>query len=470
MSTLITEATDRAADHLTRRGTRPHALLVMQHGRLLAERRWAPWDTEEPMLVYSVSKTFTSAAVGLAVADGAFGYDDPLARLWPEAAEGAGPRAASIRVRDALAMATGHSREQAESLATNQAWERRPDGLQTARAFLAAEPRSDPGTAFAYNNLATWMLARIVLRATGTDVSTLIESRVLEPLGIAGRPWDRDAQGGPLGFSGLHLTPAQLARFATLLLDGGLWQGRRLLPAEWIQGHRSRQISTAGEGSPDWEQGYGWQAWISRHGYRMDGAFGQFGLILPEVDAVVISTNETADTAQPVLDVIWQDLWPILLAGARKAPAATEPTRRVMTVSLAEGDLHPSRSVRGQLPEGDEITVSPATGQSTCTPAEGWQLVWRRPDGEQHTIAVGHRRWVHNHLDCADGELEVAASAGWQDGILEVRIAVVTTPHTLILTWRRGALSQRWLLEPLTPGGLFSQLRLSEGLTPPPSR
>lgn len=455
MSTLLRQAVDRTAEELTRRSTHPHALLVVQHGRIIAERRWAPWDTDEPMLVYSVSKTFTSAAVGLAVADGAFGYQDTLAELWPEAAEGAGPRARSIRVREALAMAGGHSAEQATALAEELAWTRHPDGLATARAFLAAEPEHRPGSFFAYNNLGTWMLAEVVRRTTGTDVWTLLTSRVLEPLGIGGPPWDRDAQGHPLGFSGLHLRPSELARFATLLLDDGVWQGERLLPSQWIREHRRIQVSTAGEGFPDWERGYGWQVWMSRHGYRLDGAFGQFALILPQARAVVVSTNETADCAQPVLDTIWAHLVPVLEAGAAAVPEVSEPDLRTLQVPVVAGRLDRSRIRTGTLQEGDRLTLTP-TG-------DRWQLEWRRPSGEQHTIAVGHGRWLHSHLVTAEGEIELAASAGERDGVLEIRIAVTTTPHTLVLNWSADRLSQHWFIEPLTPGGLFSQFRLSAG-------
>lgn len=450
----LTTALDATAAALERAGTRPHSLLVRQHDRTLADLRWTPWDSGEPCLVYSCSKTFTSAAVGMAVADGAFGYQDTLADLWPDAAVGAGPRARRIRVRDALAMATGHSQEQADQMGAAMAWNRRPLGEETARAFLGAEPVRDPGTAFAYNNLATWMLSRIVARTTGRDVADLLTERVLEPIGIGPVPWTRDLDGIPLGYSGLHLRPDQLARFAQLLLDNGVHRGRRLLPADWIAGHRVRHIDSDGITGPDWGMGYGWQVWRSRHGYRIDGADGQLALILPEADAVVVTTNNI-DGAQPVMDAVWTHLWPALEARSTGINDDAGTDRRTRQVRPVAGDPAPGRTVRATTCAGDRLVISPSRS--------GWTLDWMRAGGQRAAIRVGCGRWLRTHLRLPEAELEIAASAGWAGAELTLDLAVVTTPHTLRLCWGPDGLSERWDTEPLNPGGLFGQLRPAPG-------
>ncbi|AXE38467.1 serine hydrolase domain-containing protein [Acidipropionibacterium virtanenii] len=445
----LTTALDATLTAVERTGARPHSLLVRQHDRLLADVRWAPWGGDEPCLAYSCSKTFTSAAVGLAVADGAFGYQDTLAELWPEATDGAGPRARRIRIRDALAMATGHSQQQADEVATAMAWNRRPTGVETARAFLAAEPVSAPGTAFAYNNLATWMLSRVVARTTGRDVADLL-GPVLDRIGIGPVPWTRDLDGIPLGYSGMHLSPDQLARFAQLLADDGVHAGRRLLPADWIAGHRVSHIDSDGVTGPDWGMGYGWQVWRSRHGYRIDGAMGQLALILPEADAVVVTTNNI-DGAQPVMDAIWTHLWPALEARATGVNDDVEPDRRTLEVPVIGGDPAPARTVRATTIDGDRVTITPARS--------GWTLDWRRSDGRRAAVRVGCGEWLHTHLRLPEGELEIAASGGWSGAELTIDLAVVTTPHTLRLCWSPEGLSEQWDTEPLNPGGLFGQAR-----------
>lgn len=174
---------DVTADAFEQAGAHPHRLVVRQHGQVVGRRRWAPWSPDVPSLVYSCSKTFTSAAVGIAVNRGAFGYDDILADLWPQACTAStGPVAKSMTVRNALSMSTGHSPEQL--LEPTLVSRRLPD-LNTARILLATEPEGRPGIDFAYNNLATWMLSRLVAQHTGEDVDTIITKEVLDRSGGA---------------------------------------------------------------------------------------------------------------------------------------------------------------------------------------------------------------------------------------------------------------------------------------------
>lgn len=157
-SAEVVEVTTEVFDELAAAGCRPHRLLVCQHGHLLAACRNAPWQKHQPSLVYSVSKTFTSMAVGIAVDEGHFGYLDRLVDLWPEILpEQLGKVASQIRVRDLLTMSSGHSPEQTEQLLARN----HPPAESSVADFLATEPLSRPGTDFAYNNLASWILSLI---------------------------------------------------------------------------------------------------------------------------------------------------------------------------------------------------------------------------------------------------------------------------------------------------------------------
>ena len=100
-----------------------------------------------------------------------------------------------------------------------------------------------------------------------------------------------------------------MARFGQLYLDDGVWQGVRLLPAGWVAEATALHTPNPGEPHPDWQQGYGYQFWQSRHGYRGDGAYGQFCLVLPEQDAVVVTTAAT-ENMQGILDAVWAELLP----------------------------------------------------------------------------------------------------------------------------------------------------------------
>ena len=466
-SAEVVEVTTEVFDELAAAGCRPHRLLVCQHGRLLAACRNTPWQKHQPSLVYSVSKTFTSMAVGIAVDEGHFGYLDRLVDLWPEILpEQLGKVASQIRVRDLLTMSSGHSPEQTEQLLARN----HPPAESSVADFLATEPLSRPGTDFAYNNLASWILGRLVARHTGRTVVDLVDQHVLAPLEITEYSWQRDLDGQVLGYSGLHIDASDLLKVGQLLLDDGIHHGARLLPAEWIDMHRRTQVRTDGNAGPDWALGYGWQVWTSQHGYRLDGAFGQYVLVLPEQDAVIVSTNNCPAAGpgaiQTVLSTMWQRLVPALDRTAHSDPepddadhtlAADDVTEVVRTIPTIDGDFDPVRSVQTML-EGGHLVVAP--GQN------GWNLTWTFPDDRTLRVRVGHQRWEHTRCALppqsstggAEGLLDVACCGGWTAAGLVIDLAVISSPHTLRLVLGDEPCAT-WDSEPLGDQTLWSLVR-----------
>src|SRR5205814_1543293 len=117
------------------------------------------------------------------------------------------------------------------------------------------------------------------------------------------------------GGYGLSVRTEDIAKFGQLYLQKGKWQGKQLLPEAWVAKATARQTSNGSNPKSDWDQGYGYQFWRSRHGaYRGDGAFGQFCVVLPEQDAVIAITSGVKDM-QSVLDVVWDKLLPALKPG-----------------------------------------------------------------------------------------------------------------------------------------------------------
>lgn len=410
-------------DGVARRGITLHGLRLVRHGRVFAEASWTPHRPEHAPLVYSLSKTFCSAAVGIAVADGSFGYDDRLVDLFGDVVDAAGPVASRIRVRDCLAMATGHTRD--DLFAPRLA---RLPGRQPWRTALAVEPEGAPGATFCYNQFATWTLAEVVRHATGRTVHELLVDRVFGRLGITGTSWDADPAGRLMGFTGLHIPIEGLARFVQLLLDDGVADGERLLPVEWVARHRHRHVDTAGwTDNPDWAQGYGWQVWLdTRGGYRGDGAFGQFGVVMPAQDAVVVITASTV-RMQEVLDEVWASLLPAFDrdgdgddALAERLASAALPTvwgERGGPVGLA----FENRTNRWRLVDD----------------AEGWVLRWVDQYGGDHRIPVGFGEWRSGRLAWGDRRLDVAASGAWVGwGHWVGHVVVADAPHGLLVRLR----------------------------------
>ncbi len=279
-----------------------HSFMLVRHGKVVAEAWWAPESADKPHVLWSLSKSFTSTAVGLAVAEGKLSIDDQVIKFFPDdVPTELSDNLKSMRVRDLLTMSTGHQDE------VN--WRAEP---HWAKAFLAHPVPHKPGTHFRYNTPATYMQSAIVQQVTGQTVLEYLKPRLFAPLGIADPVWDTSPQGISIGGYGLNLRTEDIAKFGQLYLQQGNWQGKQLIPAEWIAQATSKQVSNGSDPQRDWDQGYGFQFWRCRYGaYRGDGKDGQFCLVLPEQDAVIAITANTGDM-QAELNVVWDKILPAL--------------------------------------------------------------------------------------------------------------------------------------------------------------
>jgi CubicO group peptidase (beta-lactamase class C family) len=277
-----------------------HGFVLVRHGRVVAEGWWTPQTPETKHQLYSLSKSFTSTAVGLAVSEGKLSIDDPVLRFFPDD----GPLLPSanlkrMRVRDLLAMSTGHREEP-----------RFGDAPDWTKTFLAKAVEFKPGTHFLYNSAGTYMQSAIVQKATGQTVLDYLRPRLFEPLGIDDPTWMTSPQGVSTGGWGLSLRTEDIAKFGLLYLQRGEWDGKQLIPQSWVEMATSKQTSNGSDPASDWDQGYGFQFWRCRHNaFRGDGAFGQFCIVMPEQDAVLAITADCKDM-QGELNVVWDYLLP----------------------------------------------------------------------------------------------------------------------------------------------------------------
>ena len=199
------------------------------------------------------------------------------------------------------------------------------EGTDIASVFFSYPFVHAPGTHFCYNSLGTYLLSAIVTKVTGESVLDYLTPRLFEPLGIDKPVWDADENGVSLGGWGLSLKTEDMAKMGQLLLQRGKWNGKQLIPADWVDAMGTAHIDCApatltpeeadaklDPALNDWRQGYGYQTWHNTHeGFRADGAGGQFILVLPEKDAVVVLTAWLSDT-QIELNLIWDYLYPVL--------------------------------------------------------------------------------------------------------------------------------------------------------------
>ncbi|MGA0567239.1 serine hydrolase domain-containing protein [Rathayibacter sp. KR2-224] len=494
----------------------PHALVVVRHGAVIASAQWEPYALDRPQLVYSLSKSFTSTAAGFAAAEGLLDLDAPAADYFPEYADSVARASRGILVRHLASMATGHLNDMIVAFAM--------DPEHPIKAFLGTPPEREPGSVFTYNQLATYTLGAIVQRRSGVRLSEYLRPRLLEPLGIAPVGWQQEPVDVELGFSGLFTTPESVAKLGQLYLRHGVWNGKRLLSESWVRQATSLQVDNALRNSltkadSDWEQGYGFQFWMARHGYRGDGAFGQYCIVLPEHDAVVAITSQTVDM-QDLLNRVWKHLLPAFrdeplqetgggdaLHGIRRgigfpiataqegaseeeflslteldAAAAGEYQRSAEDVSLEEYETLTSVALEREHGSGasgwrvvvreqgsaEAAAIPPAEATSAAEAADGW-LAAVAPERTSTTPTgtvgglVGDGEWVvTNGGESGTLEVPVAVRGGIRssDGVLRIDVAFIDTPHRLTLSFDLGArtVTPRWVTRSLGFSGAY-QLR-----------
>jgi CubicO group peptidase (beta-lactamase class C family) len=288
-----------------------NSFMLVRHGHVVAEGWWAPYDRDTPHMLYSLSKSFTSTAVGFAIAEGKLNLDDQVIKFFPGEAPADPPvNLREMRVRDLLRMNTGNQIE--APIRVNF-----PE-LQTetwVKTFLTHAVPFKPGTHFLYNSPATYMLSAIVQKVTGMTVLEYLRPRLFEPLGFKDPTWVSSPQGITAGAYGLSIRTEEIARFGELYLHKGMWNGKQLIPATWVDQATSMETSTGSAPASDWDQGYGYQFWRSRHNsFRGDGAFGQFCMVIPELDAVVAITSGVRNMQQ-VMNLVWDKLLPAMKPG-----------------------------------------------------------------------------------------------------------------------------------------------------------
>ena len=284
-----------------------HSFMLVRHGCVVAERWWAPGAPDAPHVLNSLTKSFVATAVGLAIAEGKMKLDDPILKFFPGQAL-ARPEAAlsTLSVRDLLRMATGHVAKKSDALLA--------EGVPAdfAKRFLALPFAGRPGEIFHYEPAASHLLSMIVQQVSGQTTQEYLQSRLFDPLGIAPPRWDKSPEGHTVGSFGLYLHTEDIAKFGQLYLQKGRWGERQVLPSTWVEAATSKQIENPkSRGDADWTQGYGYQFWRCRHDfYRADGARGQFCIVMPQYDAVVVLTADT-----PHMKQLMEAVWDLLLPG-----------------------------------------------------------------------------------------------------------------------------------------------------------
>ena len=421
-----------------------HSFMLLRHGKVVAEGWWYPYRPEAPHMLFSLSKSFTSTAIGFAVAEGRLSVDDTVLSFFPEdAPKKVSANLAAMKVRHLLSMSTGHDLDATERTL------RRKD-RNAVKAFLSLPVEHEPGTHFVYNSAASYMLSTIVQKLTGQTLNDYLTPRLFEPLGIQGATWESyiNNKGTAVNFGGwgLNVKTEDIARLGQLYLQKGVWNGKRLLSEAWVKQATSKQVSNAPNPNPDWEQGYGYQFWRCQPDgvYRGDGAFGQYCIVMPEQDAVLAITAGVSDM-QAVLNVVWDKLLPAM--GQAPLPADVASHKKLL------------RSMKGlKLTPPQEQAASPLaarlsgrtytfehnyeTLQSLSFDFEAGRMAYQLLGGGKrrgkHTLAFGQGEWVEGTATLGGSAPQrVAASGVWKSAdTFQLTMCQYETPFVVTITCR----------------------------------
>jgi CubicO group peptidase (beta-lactamase class C family) len=389
-----------------------HSFMLLRHGKVAAEGSFAPFQAGELHPIYSVSKSVTSAAIGIAIGEGLLSLTDRVVDLLPEKVDGEPhPYIARMTVEHLLSMTTAHRRS------TNTQME------DWVYGFLNSVPDRPPGASFAYDTTGTHTLCAILQKLTGMTVHDYLRTRLFDPIGIGEIEWESCPMNINKGGSGIKCTVEDMARFGQLYLQDGVWNGTRLLPEGWVELSTGRRVDNSGANVLlDGKPGYGYQFWrLRNNAYCAFGMGGQFVVVIPDKDvvlAVTANTQQSRDGQQTVTDCLWEGLYP----GFQDSPVERDDYAYKklqgrlsgLSVPLPEGKIQSEAASRIHAQAyrftGNELGI-----ESGCFSfGENAGSLLLEVNGEKRELGFGLGQWVKT-AEPFYGKAAAAASAVWTD-------------------------------------------------------
>ncbi len=404
-------------------GLEHHTIWVLRHGKVAAKLAYAPYDDHTPHMLFSLSKSFCSAAAGFAVAEGLLDWNTKLIDVLPEAfPEEPEQWLTQITLHHLLTMGSGLKPESDGG----------KSGPEWARQVIACGCDHEPGTHFAYNSMSTYLVSCMVQRVTGQTVRDYLIPRLFEPLGMmnadgSAPKWDESPDGINVGGWGLYLSCEQIAPFGQCLLQKGMWDGKQVLPREWLDRATTAQIDNGNGDHPhdhDWNMGYGYQFWMCKTDhepgqkprFRGDGALSQFCIVDEKRDMVIACVSGVPDIGK-ALDLIYTHL----IAAADMEPA-DDTTQAELQQKLAALAYPWPEHDGSALPVG----VYASEGDGPALTIESDRATMPLNDHQTALFYVGRAEEGGGVMTCC----------GMKDGVLRLLGRVLNAPFTLNVTVR----------------------------------
>lgn len=386
-----------------------HSALFMRNGHVVSEAYSAPFTEDTLHRMFSITKSFVSLAIGLLQEEGKLRLDDPVVNYFADKVQGKEihPYIREATIRDLLRMASPHTFSSYKLLYGGD-WEDK----DMSEAFFITPPSHRPGMCFAYDTSATHVLGALAERVSGMELIGYLRKKFLDELHFSENAYIlKNDFGESLGGSGLMAAPYDLLRVMQVIMQGGQYQGKQLLPADYLQQATSWQIDNYAKPPSDTLEetfGYGYKFWLTReNGFACYGMGGQLCVCFPEKQLIFVTTADVQDIkggVQLIYDAFFTEVWPFLSDEAlAENPAAHETLQ-----AYCAGRVVPCVPGKADSPVLDEINGvrwvlddNPMGFRSIMLRLDGTQgvLTYEKKDGTfSLPFAVG-THWVGSFPD-----------------------------------------------------------------------
>ena len=423
---VISEAITTYLNAADSSGLEHHGFIMSRYGKVIAEAYWKPFAADQIHTLYSLSKSFTSTAVGMAIQEGHLKLTDKIHTFFPDTLPDAkSDNLLKIEVRHVLNMATGHVKDTMGIMrnATDVPW---------SKTFLAQPVEKEPGTHFLYNTGATYILSAIVSKLVGMTLQEYLKTRLYDPLGIKGTEWEMSPEGYNVAGYGLRVSTRDIIRFGNLYLNNGKLNDKQLVTADWVKDATSSHIQSTPTGG-DWGEGYGYQFWRCTHNfYRGDGAHGQYCIVMPQ-HGIVIAINSESASMQKQMDLIWQ----FILPGIKDKPLTSNTSAQFVLKSTSENLMLNAKIGTSSSIQNKKIMLDENDYDIKSIEISANKMKVTKSDGSID-IPFGLNKWVENNLRIKNPFIKnfqsampskVAATAGMDGNDFKVRIKYVEAIH-----------------------------------------
>ncbi|RIX48632.1 class C beta-lactamase-related serine hydrolase [Paenibacillus nanensis] len=315
-----------------------NSFILLKDGKTAAEFWREPYRRDCPQLLYSLSKSFTGIAVGIAWDQGVLDLQDKVISFFPDKLpERVSANLEKMTIHHLLSMNAGHDDNIYAAVAKEQDW---------VKAYLSMEVHHEPGTHYRYSTHSTYMLAAILERVTGQSLVDFLMPALFEPLRIERPVWETCPLGITAGGMGLSIRTEGIARFGQMLLNKGEYEGRRIVSERYIQLATTEHSDNRAAASPkriDSAQGYGYQLHLCRRGaFRGDGSFGQLCFVAPKENIVIAATSSfsSMQQLQTLLDLIYEYVMDGTATTNERKPAAVPAVPLFLPIPEHAPTLH----------------------------------------------------------------------------------------------------------------------------------